>query len=72
VARLWLHECDRVFKDRMVSEADMVKYDEFRSATTKKYFEDLGMAAVEQQPLLFTSFMQVGPGCRPRGVGAVC
>lgn len=36
VARLWVHECERVFRDRMVNEADMVKFDEFRVAVTKK------------------------------------
>jgi hypothetical protein len=50
-----------VFRDRMVSESDMAKFDEFRGSVTKKYFDDLagGTAAVEAPPLLFTSFMQV-------------
>ena len=43
----------------MVNEADMGKYDEFRAGVTKKYFEDVGVSAMEAQPLLFTSFMQV-------------
>ena len=30
VARLWVHEAERVFKDRMVNDADMYKFDEFR------------------------------------------
>lgn len=60
-ARLWVHECERVFRDRMVNDTDMAKFDEFRAQVTKKYFEDLpgGLAAVEERPLLFTSFMQV-------------
>lgn len=36
VARLWVHETERVFRDRMVNEADMQKFDEFRFAVTKK------------------------------------
>lgn len=36
VARLWVHECERVFRDRMINEADMAKFDEFRVAVTKK------------------------------------
>ena len=60
--RLWMHECERVFRDRLVSEADATKFDEFRVAATKKFFEDLpgGMPALEERPLLFTSFMQAG------------
>jgi hypothetical protein len=58
--RLWMHECERVFRDRLVSEADASKFDEFRAAVTKKFFEDLpgGMAALEERPILFTSFVQ--------------
>lgn len=42
----------------MVNEADMTKFDEFRFAVTKKFFEDCGgMVAMEERPLLFTSFM---------------
>lgn len=59
-ARLWIHEVERVFRDRMVSDTDMAKFEEFKIGVTKKYFEDLGMPALEQAPLLFTSFMQVG------------
>jgi dynein heavy chain len=58
-ARLWIHEVERVFRDRMVNTTDMAKFDEFKTGITKKYFEDLGMPALEQSPLLFTSFMHV-------------
>lgn len=63
--RLWLHECERVFRDRLVSDADAAKFDEFHAAVAKKYFDDApgGAAALEERPLLFTSFMQqVGGG----------
>jgi hypothetical protein len=43
----------------MVSDTDMAKFDEFKAGITKKYFEDLGMPALQEAPLLFTSFMQV-------------
>jgi hypothetical protein len=65
-ARLWVHECERVFRDRMVNDTDMAKFDEFRAAVTKKYFEDLGLSSVEERPLLFTSFMQVRLGLHCR------
>ncbi|KAL6747291.1 flagellar outer dynein arm heavy chain beta [Haematococcus lacustris] len=62
VARLWVHEVERVFRDRMVNEADMVKFDEFRYGVTKKYFDDCGgIAAIEERPLLYTSFMASTP-----------
>ena len=49
-----------MFRDRMVNEADMIKFDEFRYAMTKKYFDDCGgITKIEERPLLFTSFMQV-------------
>lgn len=58
--RLWIHECERVFRDRLLSDADAAKFDEFRVGVTRKFFDELpgGMAAVEERPLLFTSFMQ--------------
>ncbi len=62
MARLWVHETERVFRDRMVNEADMQKFDEFRFAVTKKYFDDCGgIAAIEERPLLYTSFMVSTP-----------
>ena len=65
--RLWVHECERVFRDRMVSDADAAKFDEYRSGVTATYFEDVpgAPAAIEARPMLYTSFMQVGVGAGP-------
>jgi hypothetical protein len=67
VARLWVHECERVFRDRMVNEADMTKFDEFRYAVTKKYFDaDVGgVAAVEERPILYASFLTFSADDQP-------
>jgi len=57
----------------MVNDADMSKFDEFRFAVTKKYFDDCGgINNIEERPLLYCSFLQVrvrlpirGDGCAP-------
>lgn len=41
----------------MVSEMDMTKFDEMRVVATKKYFDEVGMDAIEERPLLYASFM---------------
>jgi len=70
VVRLWVHECERVFLDRMVSEQDMTKFGEMRSTVTKKYFQDLDMAAVEERPLIYTNFMTFNSEDEPIYLGA--
>ena len=69
--RLWIHECERVFRDRMVSDADAAKFDEFRASVAQKFFEDVpgGVAALESRPLIYTSFMQAS---LPRALLPVC
>lgn len=39
--RLWIHEADRVFSDRLVNETDAAKYDTLRAATVRKHFSEL-------------------------------
>lgn len=41
VVRLWVHECQRVFGDRLVNDMDMAKFNEFRVNVTKKFFDDM-------------------------------
>ena len=36
--RLWIHECERVFANRLISEADIAKFTDLRINTTKKFF----------------------------------
>ena len=45
VVRLWVHECERVLCDRLVSDADIAKFGDFRVNTTKKYFEDVQLVS---------------------------
>ncbi len=37
--RLWLHECERTFCDRFISESDQVKYLELLEPVVKKWFD---------------------------------
>jgi dynein heavy chain len=70
-ARLWEHECRRVFCDRLVSEEDMANYDKLSTtvAMKKEFFKDAIEADIKaaaakpkdpedtsEVPLLWTSF----------------
>ena len=41
VVRLFVHECERVLRDRLVSDADLAKFGEFRDAVLRKHFADV-------------------------------
>eukprot|EP00899_Mesostigma_viride_P009330 jgi/Mesvir1/18399/Mv14277-RA.1 len=58
LVRLWVHECERVFCDRMVNEADMTRFGEMLDVVRKKYFEEVDAEAVDARPLIFTTFSQ--------------
>lgn len=69
--RLWVHECDRVFRDRMVNDSDIARYDDFRTGIAKKYFEGDGggMNAIMAQPNIYTSFMTFSNDDEPVRLG---
>ena len=58
--RLLIHECERVFFDRMLNEADMQKFEDMRKNVTRKHFADLNMEEIEARPNIFCSFVN-GP-----------
>uniref|UniRef100_A0A7S0GLB7 Dynein heavy chain n=1 Tax=Micromonas pusilla TaxID=38833 RepID=A0A7S0GLB7_MICPS len=58
LCRLWIHEVERVFSDRMVHQTDIAKFDEMRVAVTKKYFADENQEEVEQRPISYNAFMK--------------
>ena len=52
--RLYAHECQRVFRDRLVNQSDMEAFDEILVKNLKDFFGDV--APFLEQPLIFTSF----------------
>eukprot|EP00741_Cyanophora_paradoxa_P016051 tig00000042_g15496.t1 len=57
MVRLWVHECERTFQDRLVSDADISRCGELVVEIVRKYFEELNVEQVFARPLLFTSFV---------------
>ena len=39
MVRLWMHECDRVYRDKLVETRDMEIYDKIQGDICKKFFE---------------------------------
>lgn len=65
VARLWVHECERVFRDRLVNEHDLAKYDEMLGAALKTWFKEEPLADMTAAPNLFTAFMSASADDTP-------
>ena len=38
--RLWVHECERVLSDRLISDTDIALFTDYRFNVTRKFFED--------------------------------
>jgi dynein heavy chain len=61
LCRLWVHECERVFSDRMIETKDSNEFNDIRQTLTKKYFPDVDMVALEEKPISFTEFIEAHP-----------
>ncbi|KAL4450636.1 hypothetical protein ABPG77_000992 [Micractinium sp. CCAP 211/92] len=57
VVRLWVHECERVLRDRLITDADVLKFEEFKELTVRKHFADVPLADIQASPLVFNSFI---------------
>ena len=60
MARLWLHECERVFADRMITREDLDRFDEMLTGVAKKNFEAVGWDKLSARPLIYTPFTTPG------------
>lgn len=54
--RLWLHECYRVFSDRLISQNEIGRFTEMIVEQSKKHFED-DQDDLHAEPLIFTNFV---------------
>jgi dynein heavy chain, axonemal len=55
LARLWLHESERVFRDRLLTEDDLATFDIMLSDISKKHLAEVQVAMCER-PVVFTDF----------------
>ncbi|GAB1297122.1 Dynein axonemal heavy chain 17 [Apodemus speciosus] len=58
LVRLWLHEAERVYGDKMVDEKDQETLHRVTMASTKKFFDDLGEEHIFAKPNIFCHFTQ--------------
>jgi dynein heavy chain len=57
VARMWVHECERVFRDRLVNASDLERFDDMLTAAVKTHFKEEPFDQLMAKPNLFTAFM---------------
>lgn len=58
LVRLWQHEAERVYRDKLTDEKDMETYDKVLKDIIKKSFEDIEETALVKKPLIFCHFAQ--------------
>jgi len=58
--RLWLHECHRVYLDRLLFEEDVALYMKFVNEAGKKF--DIKEEQLYEEPLIYTSFVSACQG----------
>ncbi|KAL4676954.1 hypothetical protein H8957_008548 [Semnopithecus entellus] len=58
LVRLWLHEAERVYGDKMVDEKDQETLHRVTMASTKKFFDDFGDELLFAKPNIFCHFAQ--------------
>ncbi|KAJ8318719.1 LOW QUALITY PROTEIN: hypothetical protein KUTeg_003810 [Tegillarca granosa] len=58
LVRLWIHEAQRVYRDKLCDTKDIEAYDKVLKDIVKKSFEDIEEAQVYQEPLIYCHFAQ--------------
>ncbi|XP_062482469.1 dynein axonemal heavy chain 17 isoform X3 [Pezoporus occidentalis] len=58
LVRLWLHEAERVYRDKLIDEKDQTTFRKVLGDTCKKYFENLGEDVLFAKPNIFCHFAQ--------------
>lgn len=62
-ARLWVHECNRTFRDRMAEAADLSRYDAvLLDVINRAGFTDINSKELLQEPLLWAPFRTTPEG----------
>lgn len=56
--RLWMHEAERVYRDKMVDQEDMALFDKLQKDIVKKSFEDADENILFRRPLIYCHFAQ--------------
>lgn len=62
LARLWTHECHRVWLDRLLFPEDVEAYMGFMNGALKNFPGDMKPEMIFEEPLLFTSFVAACKG----------
>ncbi|CAE7680113.1 Dnah7 [Symbiodinium sp. CCMP2456] len=58
--RCWVHECQRVFQDRLVNDEDNAWFNELLQEKLQEHFKKQWKAVVKQEPLIFIDFADSG------------
>src|SRR5690606_36525432 len=62
LAKLFVHEAERVFSDRMLSEEETGSFSEILAEITKKFFPNTDQAELHARPIVFTNFANSADG----------
>lgn len=65
ITKLWIHECKRVFEDRMVFDEDIKVFREYMKEALIKNFGEEGVDYIADENNLFTTYISIHHGQEP-------